>query len=226
MEVNDFMYESDSEMDAKPTTIPMYPRRPSPDDPRWQDVAVRRRTRNDTNILRFPTEADDLDIMTIYAGDTIAIIPEIQYQYYVVARVGYHIGWVNFKHVKLLSLKPSPNGNILQDTKPDVPKDRDKRIAQHQEMKQRLLQQEQQKLEQERLYRAEQRRIQHEEQERLYREAQERIYQQEAQADEENYYEQETQPARVERQKPQIPKSDVNRIINKLKSLGGLFSRR
>lgn len=222
------MYEPDSEVDAKPTTIPMYPRRPSPDDPRWQDVAVRRRTRNDTNILRFPTEADDLDIMTIYAGDTIAIIPEIQYQYYVVARVGYHIGWVNFKHVKLLSLKPSPSGNILQDTKPDVPKDRDKRIAQHQEMKQRLQRQEEQKraIEQERLYRAEQRRIQHEEQERLYREAQERIYQQQAQNADNNYYEEETQPAHAERQAPQIHKSDVNRIISKLKSLGGLFSRR
>lgn len=250
------MYEHDSDMDAKPTTLPMYPRRPSPDDPRWRDVAVRSRTRNQTNITRFPADGDEIEITTIYAGDTIAIIPEVQFHYYVAARIGYHVGWVNFKHVKLLSLKPGKRGTLLNDTKPDVPPDRDERIAQHQEMQKRLYREEQERLyqeEQERLYQEEQERLYQEEQERLYREhqqqlyneaqerahreqerlyqeAQQRIYEAHQESELDNcdyeYDEQETQPAPIERQTPSIPKSDVNRIINKLKNLGGLFSRR
>ncbi len=246
------MYEYDSDMDAKPTTLPMYPRRPSPDDPRWRDVAVRSRTRNQTNITRFPADDGEIEITTVYAGDTIAIIPEVQFHYYVAARIGYHVGWVNFKHVKLLSLKPGKRGTLLNDTKPNVPPDRDERIAQHQEMQERLYREEQERLyqeEQERLYQEEQERQYqehqqqlyndaqeraHREQERLYQEAQQRIYEahQESESDDYDYDydygydEQETQPAPIERQTPSIPKSDVNRIIDKLKNLGGLFSRR
>lgn len=185
------MYENYDNLNGKPSTMPMYPRIPEWDDTRWRDVAVRRRTHNQTSVLRFPAEADGIEIMPVYAGDTIAIIPEIQYEYYVAARIGYHIGWINFKHVKLLSLKPGRKSAFLEDTSPDAPI-RDERITQARDM-------------------------------------QERRYIPPAQYVDEGYDEydeEETQPAPVERKPPPIPKKDVNRIIDKLKSLGGLFSRR
>ncbi len=177
------MYQDYDNMNAKPSTMPMYPRQPDVDDPRWRDVAVRRRTRNETSITRFPVDVDDVAIMHVYAGDTIAIIPEVQYEFFVAARVGYHVGWINFKHVKLLSLKPNHKGGFLEDTRPDAPPNRDERIAQYKEM-------------------------------------QARQYVPQTQ------FEEETQPTHVERQPPPIPKKDVRRIIDKLKSLGGMFSRR
>jgi len=186
------MYEQRDNYNAKPSTLPMYPRRPDVDDDRWRDVVVRRRTRNETSVLRFPIEADDIAIMPVYAGDTIAIIPEIQFEYYVAARIGYHVGWINFKHVKLLSLKPGRKSAYLEDTRPDVPPDRDERIQQHRDMQRRA------------------------------------YIAQPDYADDghDEYTEEETQPAPVERKPPPIPKKDVHRIIDKLKSLGGLFSRR
>ena len=188
------MYEEYDNYNTKPSTMPMYPRLPNTDDMRWREVAVRRRTRNQTNVLRFPVDGDDMAIMPVYAGDTIAIMPEVQYEYYVAARIGYHVGWINFKHVKLLSLKAGRKSAFLEDTTPDVPPNRDERIAQHREMQQRA-------------YIAEQE------------------YQQ-AQDDYDDYVEEETQPAPPPRREAPIPKKDVHRIIDKLKSLGSIFSRR
>lgn len=181
----------DERNDAKPSTLPMYPRRPELDDVRWRDVAVRRRTRTQTVVLRFPADREEFAIMSVYAGDTIAIIPEVQFDYYVVARVGYHIGWVNFKHVKLLSLKPGRKTAFLEDTKPDAPDNRDEQIrfAQHRQMQQRA-------------------------------------YIVQSDYSNNGYDEEETQPAYPERRPPPIPKKDVYRIIEKIKSLGGIFSRR
>lgn len=181
------MYDNSNDAHLKPTTMPMYPRCPDMGDPRWRDVAVRSRLQNQTDIKRFPTDAQGLEVATVYSGDTMSIIPEVKYQYFVVARLGYHVGWVNFNHVKLVSLQ-SRNRGYLEETNPDVPDMRDERIAQQAEMMQR---------------------------------AQDAAYQQ-------TRYEEETHPAPppMERKPPPIASKDVNRIIHKLKSLGGLFSRR
>lgn len=183
------MYDDSNDAHLKPTTIPMYPRCPDMSDPRWRDVAVRSRSQNHTEIQRFPTEARGMEIATVYSGDTISIMPEVKYQYYVAARVGYHVGWVNFQHVKLVSLQ-SRNRGYLEETKPNIPHDQDQRIAQRQaEMQQRALEADQMHA---------------------------------------RIAEEETQPAspRMERKPAPIARKDVNRIINKLKSLGGIFSRR
>lgn len=173
----------------------MFPRCPDYDDPGWCEVAVRSRTQSQTEIKRMPLDVNDADITTVFVGDTIAIMPEVKHQYYVAARVGYHVGWINFKHVKLVSLKP--RNRHLEETRPGTSPTRDERIAQYQEQ---------------------------------LRQRQER-----QQAQEINYYhqqdtydEQETQPApaTIPQYEPPIPRKDVNRIIDKLKSLGGLFGRR
>lgn len=183
------MYDNSSDAHLKPSTLPMYPRLPSVDDPQWRDVAVRSRLQDRTDVKRFPTDQQGLEIATVHAGDTISILPDVQHGYYVSARLGYHVGWINFKHVKLISLQPRQRLN-LEDTKPDAPVDRNERIAQR---------------------RAE-----------MIQRAQEKEYLQE------DRYEAETQPAppQIQRKPPVIPKSDVNRIIDKLKSLGGFLSCR
>jgi len=82
-------------------------------------------------VKRFPIEDAGGEITTVYVGDTIAIMPDVKYQYYVAARIGYHVGWINFKHVKLVSLQP--RNRRLEETKPEPPVQRDERIAQYQE---------------------------------------------------------------------------------------------
>jgi len=182
------VYDNSSDAHLKPSTLPMFPRLPSVDDPHWRDVAVRSRLHDRTDVKRFPTDERGLEIATVHAGDTISILPDVQHGYYVSARLGYHVGWINFKHVKLISLQPRQRLN-LDETKPEAPPQRDERIAQR---KAELIQRAQ-----------ETGRLQ-------------------------NEFEAETQPAppQIERRPPAIAKSDVNRIINKLKSLGGFFSRR
>ena len=184
------MYENGSDAHLKPSTLPMYPRLPNVDDPLWRDVVVRSRIQNFTDVKRFPVDEDLMVIATVHAGDTISILPEVQHGYFVSARLGYHVGWINFKHVKLTSLQPRERLN-LDETKPDIPERRDERVAKRKaEMIQRA------------------------------KEAEALAAQ----------YEAETQPApiapRIERKPPNIERKDVNRIISKLKSLGGLFSRR
>ena len=182
------MYDNSSDAHLKPATLPMYPRLPSVDDPNWRDVAVRARQYNQTDVKRFPTDQKGLEIATVHSGDTISILPEVQYGYFVSARLGYHVGWINFKHVKLISLQPRQRLN-LDDTKSDVPKERDERIAQRRaEMLKRAKEAEMLKAQ----------------------------------------FEDETQPASrpVDRKPSPVAKNDINRIINKLKSLGGFLSRR
>ena len=195
------MYEQDNDTHEEPTTLPMFPRRPAVDDTRWRDVAVRSRSQEQTNINRFPLEESGMQIATVYAGDTISIMPEVQHEYFVAARIGYRVGWINFRHVKLVSL--ARGRRMLEETKPDPPVDRNAHIAHRQW-------------------------TQHEE--RQYQEPsqyQEAQGYQETQYQQADYVEQETQPAPpLERIPPPIERNDVKRIINKLKSLGGIFSRR
>ena len=127
--------------------------------------------------------------MTIFAGDTISIMPEIQHRYYVAARVGYHVGWINFKHVKLVSLQ-THGRRFLEETKPDIPVDRDGRIAQHQA--------------------------------KMKKPQPPQIAHQKAEVEDET--QPSTPPVAIKR--ASIAREDVHRIINKLKSLGGLLSRR
>lgn len=175
----------------------MFPRNPDYDDPRWCDVAVRSRTQSQTEVKRFPAEANGVDITTVFVGDTIAIMPEVKYQYYVAARVGYHVGWINFKHVKLVSLRP--RNRHLEETKPDSSSLRDERIAQYQEQLKRR--QEQQQAQQIRYY---QQQDEYEEQETQPAPA--------------------TNPP--PRRQTTVARKDVQRIIDKLKNLGSLFGRR
>lgn len=174
----------------------MFPRSPDYNDPRWCEVAVRSRSQSQTEIKRIPLDVNEADITTVFVGDTIAIMPDVKHQYYVAARVGYHVGWINFKHVKLVSLRP--RNRHLEETKPSTSPQRDERIAQYQEqLRQRQERQQAQQI---------------------------NYYQQQ----DDTYEEQETQPApaAIPRQPANIKRNDVHRIIDKLKSLGGLFGRR
>lgn len=175
------VYDDNAYSEIDPQSL--FPRQPHVEDPRWREVAVRPRTQNQTAIKRFPVEAEGVEITTIFVGDTIAIMPEVQYHYFVAARVGYHVGWVNFKHVKLVSLKASPS-RFLEETKPQTPISREE-IVEHN-----------------------------------------RTRSQEMQAA--HRYSDETQPAPQQRprQEPPVAKSDIHRIINRLKSLGGLLGKR
>lgn len=200
------MYNDPNNFDVKPTTMPMFPRCPDYDDPRWCEVAVRSRTQSQTNIKRIPLDTDGTEIATIFIGDTIAIVPEVKHKYYVAARIGYHVGWVNFKHVKLVSL--APRNRRLEETKPQPPVNHQQGIARQYEEQQQ--------------YEAQQ------------YESNDRYGEQQAyQAEHHNHHDQyveedETHPAPIfaARKPPPIPKKDVHRIIDKLKSLGSLFSRR
>lgn len=201
------MYNDPNNFDVKPTTMPMFPRCPDYDDPRWCEVAVRSRTQSQTNIKRIPLDTDGTEIATIFIGDTIAIVPEVKHKYYVAARIGYHVGWVNFKHVKLVSL--APRNRRLEETKPQPPVNHQQGIARQYE-------------EQQQQYEA-----QHYESNDRYGEQQ--AYQAEHHNHHDQYVEEdETHPAPIfaARKPPPIPKKDVHRIIDKLKSLGSLFSRR
>jgi hypothetical protein len=94
------------------------------------------------------------------------------------------------KHVKLTSLYRQRLN--LDETTPEIPENRNERVAERQAQIKR-----------------------------------QRAQEAKAMA---SQYEQETQPAppppRIERRPANIERKDVSRIIDKLKSLGGLFSRR
>lgn len=211
------MYDNSSDAHLKPSTLPMYPRLPSVDDPNWRDVAVRARSQNQTDVKRFPVDAQVMVIATVHAGDTISILPDVQYGYFVSARLGYHVGWINFKHVKLISLQPRQRIN-LDETKPEVPEKRDQRVAERREQMKRR-----------RIKEAEALRAQYEAETKpatLPPVEQKPVNRADAHHAQ---YEAETQPTyppKIERKPTPIARKDVNRIIDKLKSLGGFLSRR
>ena len=98
----------------------MFPRRPKPDDSRWREVAVRARTQPQAEIKRLPVDSSSGTLAIVYLGDTISIIPEIQHEFWIAAKVGYHVGWINTRAVKLISLR-SRTERFLEETKPHDP---------------------------------------------------------------------------------------------------------
>lgn len=85
----------------------------------WVKVGVRAGRVHQTHLMRMPLDIQDMGILSIYAGDTMAIAPSVRYENYVMARVGVQIGWVSFNDVKFIPLQMS-NRQSNDETKPSV----------------------------------------------------------------------------------------------------------
>lgn len=86
----------------------------------WVRVGVRVGRSHRTDLKRMPLDIQDMEIVSIYAGDVIAIAPSVRYQDYVMARIGVQVGWVSLRDVKLIPMRMSKRSSIT-DTKPSVP---------------------------------------------------------------------------------------------------------
>lgn len=103
---------------------------PKQGDSRWKEVVTRPRLKHQTPLQKLPIDTDEVTLHTVYAGDLIAIVPEIRRKNYVATRVGYLVGWIDYRDLKFVEMKLKTL-KIPDETKPAVPDDRDDRVRRH-----------------------------------------------------------------------------------------------
>jgi hypothetical protein len=80
---------------SNPPPSPLYPKLPDPDDPRWQQAVVRARHKRSTELRTLPHHRLSSALLTVHAGDSVSIISEIRSGAWIMAKVGYKVGWLN-----------------------------------------------------------------------------------------------------------------------------------
>lgn len=101
-------------MDEQATTNnDQYPHLPEFGDPRWREAAVAARKQRSTQLRPAPRTTMSTGQATVFAGDIIHILPEVQYQDWVAARVGRKLGWLNTEDVDFVD--PEAPKAVVED---------------------------------------------------------------------------------------------------------------
>jgi hypothetical protein len=83
-------------------TQPGYPMLPHWNDARWETATVRPKTRHMTELRNLPREKVSASLLLVYSGDVVSIMREMRYGDWIAAKVGYKLGWLNYRHVDFM----------------------------------------------------------------------------------------------------------------------------
>ncbi len=96
---------------------PHEPHLPDFSDARWREAAVAPAKQRSTQLRPAPRTTMSTGQATVFAGDIVHIIPELQHENWVAARVGRKIGWLNIEDVDFVD-PTSPKPKLEELTKP------------------------------------------------------------------------------------------------------------
>lgn len=82
-----------------------HPQLPESNDPRWRQVMVRVHGPGTAELRTYPEDQYSDVILYVYTGDLISVIKESRLGYWIAAKVGYKIGWLNIYYVNFTLTK-------------------------------------------------------------------------------------------------------------------------
>lgn len=100
------------------TSDAFFPELPATNDPRWRQATVRVQGQANTELRTYPDETYSNVILYVYTGDIVSVIRESRFEFWIAAKVGYKIGWLNIYCVNFTLTKVLNHYETPQTTTP------------------------------------------------------------------------------------------------------------